>query len=411
MFYIDRPMDVACLLIREFLVALARRDDPRLAKRAVIIGGSPEEHARVRACSREALEVGVELGMTLRRALALCPKAVFLPYQESYAAGEAARLLSCLQEFSPAIEVLAPGHLHFDIRGLARMNGVNDEAFLSDLHESTAATCGLPVHLAGAETVFAAHAAAVTGGTGSRTAGSVALVPAGQAKTYLAALPVEVLPVPPAMHLRLRLFGLERLGQFSALGFSSVQAQFGREGARAWELANGRDDSFIVPQREELRISEEIEMPAPATSIPPLLAGTQVLLQRALEHRDLKGHSLRRLDWRAVLESGEEITRRFVFREPTNDPVRMLFVVKNRLERLQLPAPVGSLGVTLSGLCSEYGHQQNLWQIGPKRYRELMDAIAQLNAREGGPQIFRIVEVQPWSRIPERQLALAAFSG
>jgi len=89
----------------------------------------------------------------------------------------------------------------------------------------------------------------------------------------------------------------------------------------------------------------------------------------------------------------------------------MLFVVKNKIERLQLPSAAVSLGLTLSGLCSEYGHQANLWQTGPRRRKELLDAIEQLNAREGEPQVFQIVEVQPWSRIPERQLALVAYGG
>jgi hypothetical protein len=87
----------------------------------------------------------------------------------------------------------------------------------------------------------------------------------------------------------------------------------------------------------------------------------------------------------------------------------MLFVARNKIERLQLASQAVALGVTLSGLCSEYAHQANLWQIGPRRRRELLEAIEQLNAREGEPQVFRIVEVQPWSRIPERQQALVAF--
>ena len=35
------------------------------------------------------------------------------------------------------------------------------------------------------------------------------------------------------------------------LTLSAMQAQFGRDGARAWELANGRDDARIVPKPEE----------------------------------------------------------------------------------------------------------------------------------------------------------------
>lgn len=422
---ITDPMNVACLLVPDFLVAIARRDNPRLAGRPVVIGGAPEEHARVRACSPEALDAGVEPGMTLRRALALCPNAVFLPYSESQSAVEADRLLDCIEAVSPVVEAVAPGHIHFETRGLARLAGLDEAAFLAEIQESAAGASGLPVQLAGAETIFAAHSAAVCmrpltpskPSTGKRKrqvaapAATAVLVPPGQSKAYLAGMPVEVLPFAPGMHLRLRLFGLETLGQVAALPFSAMQAQFGRDGARAWELANGEDDSRIISRREELQVREFIELPAPATSLGPLVAGTQALIQRALEREELRNHSLRRLDWTAALESGEDVARRFVFREPTADGARMLFVVRGRLEHLQLPAPVTSLSVTLSGLCSEYGHQANLWPIGPRRQRELLDAIAQLNTREGGPQVFRIVEVQPWSRIPERQLALAAFSG
>ncbi|MEO9254833.1 MAG: hypothetical protein ABI305_04790, partial [Tepidiformaceae bacterium] len=65
-------MQVACLLVPNFLVALARRDTPSLRGRAVIVGGSPEEHAQVTACSEEAATAGVVVGTTLRKALALC---------------------------------------------------------------------------------------------------------------------------------------------------------------------------------------------------------------------------------------------------------------------------------------------------------------------------------------------------
>ena len=98
-----------------------------------------------------------------------------------------------------------------------------------------------------------------------------------------------------------------------------------------------------------------------------------------------------------------------VFREPTSDARRMLFVLKGKIERLELDAAAVGVGVTLSGLCSEYAHQANLWQIGPRRQRELDQAIEQLNARAGEAQVYRVVEVQPWSRIPERQVALVAY--
>lgn len=355
--------------------------------------------------------------MPLRRALALSPNAVFLPLQDAQITAEWTRLLELVQLYSPVVEAIALGHSHFDVHGLAAMTGLSEDAWLRDMHESVSGMSNLPVRLAAADTVFAAHAAAVTLDSrftiqDSRFEDAEAgwiVVPEGESKGYLAGLPVEVLPVPPQMHQQLRRFGLNWLGQISGLPFSALQAQFGHDGARAWELANGRDDARIIPQREEVRITEKIDLPSPTALSEPLVVGTRALLQKALNRREVRGQSLRRLDWKLGLESGEVVTRRTVFREPTNDPARMLFVLKGKIERLQLTAAATTLEVTLSGLCSEYGHQANLWPIGPRRHRELLEAIEQLNTREGEAQVFRIVEVQPWSRIPERQLALVAF--
>ena len=397
-------MDVACLFVPNFAIAIARRERPDLRGRPVVVGGSPDDHAAVTACSEEAFADGVTVGTTLRRALALCPNAVFLPLQEAVLREEGNRLADLVRLYSPTVEEISAGHLHFDVRGLARMSGMEEVAYLQDLHEAACGASGLMVRLGAAETVFAAHAAA-----SSVRGGECRTVDRGESRAFLAQLPVEVLPVPPEMHQRLRLFGLERLGQVATLKFSAMQAQFGEDGRHAWELANGRDTATIVPHREELQIGEELDLPAPASLSEPLVAGTQQLLQRALNRPELRGQSVRRLDWRLGLENGEQIGRRFVFREPTNDRARMLFVVRNKIERLQLASAAVTVGVVLSGLCSEYGHQANLWQTGPRRQKELLEAIEQLNTREGEPQVFQIVEVQPWSRIPERQLALVAY--
>ena len=422
-------MDVACLIVPNFLVALARREHPELAGRPVIVGGAPEEHAAVTACSPEAAAAGVTVGTTLRRALALCPGAVFLPVQEGFARAEAQLLTELVRDRSPLVEVVGPGHLHFEIRGLARLHGLNDEEYLAQLHESVAAATRLPVQLGAAGSVFVAHVAAIqsTFADSRLTPGEqlerrnrrqsktqnpkspIQLVSSGNERDFLARAPIDVLPVEPVMLVRLRLFGLEWLGQVAEIPVSAMQAQFGADGTRARALARGEDHSRIIPQRDEVHVTEELELPAPAASSEPLVVGTEALLNRALAHEDVRGQTVRKVDWWLGLESGEQVSRRVVFREPTSDARRMLFVLKGKIERLELDAAAVGVGVTLSGLCSEYAHQANLWQLGPRRQRELEQAIEQLNARAGEAQVYRVVEVQPWSRIPERQVALVAY--
>lgn len=408
-------MDFACIQVPWFGIAIARRENPRLGGRPVVVGGSPEEHAEVTACSSEAMAAGVTPGMSLRRALALCPDAVFLPLAASVIRAEGERLANLLRERSPVVEEAGEGHLHCEVRGLWALAGLGPAEFLAQLRESLAGATGLPVLAGGGATVFAAHAACSALGLGFGVAGdcgdrrqSIVVVP-GREREFLARLPVEVLPVEAAMHQRLRLFGIDRLGQIAGLPLSAMQAQFGPAGRRAWELASGRDTSRLEPAPAEFRVTEEVELPAPAVSQAALLAGSETVLGRAFARDELQGRAVRIVSWWAGLEDGTRVGRRLAFREPTADPRHALFVLRGKVEGLRLPAPATSVGVELRGACSEYAHQQLLWSTGRGRQRELDEAIAQLHARAGEAQIFRIVEVEPWSRIPERQVALVAY--
>ena len=59
----------------------------------------------------------------------------------------------------------------------------------------------------------------------------------GRIEAFLAAQPVDVLPVPEEMLRRLRLLGIETLGGLAALPRSALAAQFGPLGSLAWAFA------------------------------------------------------------------------------------------------------------------------------------------------------------------------------
>jgi DNA polymerase-4 len=73
------------------------------------------------------------------------------------------------------------------------------------------------------------------------------------------------------------------------------------------------------------------------------------------------------------------------------------------------PGPVERLGIRITGLCCRRGSQKSLFSEVRSRDR-LVDDIKQLELRLGSPQVYKIKEVEPWSRIPERRYALAPIS-
>lgn len=397
-------MDFVCAVVPRFLVALARRDGASLRARPVIIGRPDETRGRVIDCSTEAARAGVIPGMPLARALVHSPAAAVVPLHEAQVEDASRAFAGLLGGLVPAVEHIEPGHVHADVRGMAKLAGLTPSAYLVELQESLAGHTGLPVRAGGGTTVFGAHAAA------AYLAGPTRLLRPSGGADLLAGLPADALPVSEAMRRRLHLFGLERLGQVGALPPAALQAQFGREGLLAWRLIHGEETGRITPALDEVCVVERIELPASAAVSAPLVLATEVVLQRAMRRKEVGGRPLRRADWTAELEDGGRTSLRFVFREPTADQARMLFIMRGGIERLALTAPALAVGLTLSGICSEYVRQERLWASGPRGEAALGEAIEQLAVREGAPQVYRIVEVEPWSRIPERQRALAAYS-
>src|SRR5262249_18210431 len=106
---------------------------------------------------------------------------------------------------------------------------------------------------------FAASVAARTGAPARMCA-----VPAAEARSFFAPLPARLLPLAPEAIQRLARRGLRTIGDLARLPFSAVQAQLGAAGARAWRLANGRDDEPVVgrafdqPIRASLRVVDPI---------------------------------------------------------------------------------------------------------------------------------------------------------
>ncbi len=84
--------------------------------------------------------------------------------------------------------------------------------------------------------------------------------------------------------------------------------------------------------------------------------------------------------------------------------------IKPFLENYPQPGPVERVGIKITGLGYRSGRQKSLFSEVRAR-DHLLDDIKQLEFRLGRPQVFKIKEVEPWSRIPERRYALASASG
>ena len=341
--------------------------------------------------------------MPVRQALGLCPSASFLsPDLPRY--GDAFdQILRALETMSPLVD---PAALGCAFVGLDGLNGhYRDEMTLGDaLAQAVCRASGLMPSVGLAEGKFTARVAATVSAPGE-----VCLVPKGQEKKFLAPIDVSLLPCSRDTLRHLELFGLRTMGELAPLPLGAVQAQFGSEERRIWELAQGIDREPLRPLRREESIRERLAFYAPLISREALVIAGRELLSRLVGQRAMRGRAARRMTLRALLSDGRSWERAIVFREATADREQMLCVLRSAIEAAPLTAPIEELSIELSGFAGDMGKQEGFFSGDRQRQPQVAEAVRQLKARYGHSPVLQIVEVEPWSRIPERRHAVIDY--
>jgi nucleotidyltransferase/DNA polymerase involved in DNA repair len=395
---------VACVWLPQLPLRVEVLRRPDLDGRPLVLGSAPGERKEVQLCSPEAASSGIRPGLPLREVLPLSPAAVILQ-------PDPVRTATVLDEVATALEHVSPGvepaveDIYLDLRGLSKLYEESFDHLERIIREVVPGLLRPRIGIAGGK--FAASVAARTAGTAG-----VQVVPPWAVAGFLEPLPIDHLPLSPPVHERLSLLGLRTIGALAALPFSAIQAQFGPEGARAWRLAQGQDDDPIVPRRSIPRVSAALRFEEPVGSADTVLAAVRHLLGVAFADPELRARSARRAGLRALLSDGTSWERTYGFKEPLagSDGVYRFLSSKLALPGELPAAPVQEIALELSGLGGEAGRQLALLGIRPAQLEHLSQVIRQLRARYGRVPLYHAVEVDPWSRIPERRWALVTCS-
>jgi len=389
-------MPIACLHIPRFAVEAERQRRTGIATRSVLIGD-----ATVFDCSLGAEASGVKRGMRLSEAIGLCHRAVVLPPDVPHCQRRFGEVLDLLDSYSPEIETPGLGTAFLSLDGLPEEPRTYAEGLISSLHRRLSFMAAVGI----AEGKFTARVAAhIT------RPGLVEAVPPGGEAAFLAPLPVDHLPMSDSMRWRLRLLGLETIGDIARLPLGASQQQFGPQGKRCWELASGIDSDPMLPLVREETVVRRLQMPAPSVSLEAILVGVERLVYAAYGDSGRRGRWVRKAVVRAALDgpdgAGGAWELPVPFREALSDPRDAWFAVRSAIERRPPERPVEELEVELVGLSAESGKQASMFDGRAQLRRQVEEAVRQLRAQHGQTSIGKVVEVEPWSRIPERRAVL-----
>jgi DNA polymerase-4/protein ImuB len=228
----------------------------------------------------------------------------------------------------------------------------------------------------------------------------------GDVEAFLRDFPCDVLPISMKSKEKLRQFGLNTLGQVAALPPGPLLSQFGIEGEKIHDLSRGYDDTPLYPRMMEEIIEESTTLSSVTVSLESILVALEELLGIVFARISRVGLGVRSLTVWTRTWNAEQWERTVRFKEPAIGIKTVINRIKRVMEEYPQPGPVDQIGINISRLGYPGGRQNSLFRE-IRSQGHLMDDIRQLELRLGNPQVYRVKEVEPWSRIPERRYVLA----
>jgi nucleotidyltransferase/DNA polymerase involved in DNA repair len=377
------------------LVAALRRH-PELRGEAVIVGGAPELRLPVLAASAAAAASGARPGQPLRQAQQLCPQAAFV----SVDAGGVERLrvdvATALGTLSPAVEV-GDEESYCDLSG-SHVAHPDEGRWAAAIARTLMETLDGELPSVGvASTRFVAHIAALA--SESR---HVRRVPAGAEATFLAPLPLGLLPLDPAIGARLAALGLDCLGAVANLSPVELQRQFGAEGLALHRHCRGEDEGDLSLDPAPRRAAERVVLDGAVSDLEVL---------RFAAHRcatdlgeDLRTRGLVAVAVALVLELEETRGLRVTTSPPlpAGNVPELWAAVLGLLGEVRPQAPVTAIRLEVE-LRGAAGRQADLWRGGDAEREQVLAAAARLQRRYGETALRRPrLAVDPGD-IPERR--------
>jgi protein ImuB len=383
---------LACLLVPGFELRAALRTRPRLATQPAALAPGAGEEQLLGPVTVVAEAEGVKPGMRLGEALATCPGLILVERDPAAVEREWEEALRRLEDAGFAVDPVEHGVVVFETKGVERLYG----GVLPALERALAAvgpTWDPRIGAAGRR--FTALAAASVA-----RPGQIVIVQEKEEQAFLEPLPLSLLPMTPERYAELEGLGLRRLGELAQLPGSAVAERLGVDGRRAWRLAHGGRKARVRGRRPASELAETLVFPDAIGNELTLRRALGSLLERLIARPERAGRPFRKLALSARLVDGGSWRRALTLRDASAELGRLRVALGPKLQ--ELPAPVLELRLEAVQLAEHTGLQLALVEpAGEEANARLREGLKQVRASTGSGSVCAVVEVAPWSRIPE----------
>lgn len=364
-----------------FYASVEQRDRPELVGSPVIVGGSAESRGVVAAASYEVRKFGVHSAMPMKTAVRLCPNAVILPVRMDHYAAVSRQIRDIFHRATPLVEPLSLDEAFLDVSGSEKLFGSPVEIG-HRIRREIQDEVGLAASIGVAPNKFLAKIASDL----EKPHGFVVVDPAA-IHEFLDPLPVSRLwGVGKRAEEMLSKLGIDTIERLRRTPLETLKLCFGaRSAEHLHELAHGRDDRKVVPDRDAKSISHE-------TTFPVDISNAEILRACLLDLSDQVARRLRRLEvfgrtvhLKVRFSDFRTVTRAHSLDGGSNTTSDLWKAVSEHLiPRVELDAdPVRLLGVGVSSISRNRQRQRLLFDDQSERDTELDSATDSIRDRFG----------------------------
>jgi nucleotidyltransferase/DNA polymerase involved in DNA repair len=410
-----------CLWLPTFELRLELVRSPELDTTSVALLSAGEGTRRtIWQVSERAHASGVRPGQLVSQAVSLCTSLTLLEPDPAHYDAAVDTMLEVLTELTPIVEPAGRGRVFLGMDGLGRLFGSPErqiERALGSLFRVFPSPLVAATRAGMAPGKFGAWVAAA-----SARSGQPVIVPEADLSSFFARCPVGALPVDPLVVQRLERLGIGTLAELRRFPEPSLVAQFGEDGRNALAWATAKRIDAVRPWHRPRPVRVSLAFPTPVGLTETLHGALDRLAERALSRPARRGRSVTGVRMGAHLEGGGSWFVETVLREPTSNRERIAAPLRAKMAISPPPKAVETLLLELTHFGAP-STQTNLFDRQVESGRSaggfefsngevpvnLRDAIKELKLRLGHSPLYRVVEIDPWSRIPERRHALLSF--
>jgi protein ImuB len=368
----------------------SKQDDP-----PCIVVAKQNNALQISALDDAAAHLGLEIGLPLANARAICPHLQVFDADDVADARALNIIADWCDRFTPLVALDSPHGLFLDITGCAHLFG--GEAALMQIICEALTRQGFAVSAGIAGTSICAR-------TMTRYS-SGQIIRDGEEADAVRPLPVFALGAEDAITRGLRRAGLKTIGDVAARARHEITARFGADFTALLEQALGQGDAPISPRKPLPDYIVEKRFPEPVATEDVIAATLSRLAQTLVTAMDQQGKGARRLE--ASFFRTDGAVRMIVVDtgQPVTKPGVMVRLFRERLDALNDPLDPG-FGFDLIRLSASRSEivvqQQRDLDANVHDNDELAALIDRIAARIGVRRV--VVHLPQDTHIPERAM-------